>query len=238
PMQMPLTGAGGGLKSTVPDMVKYIEFLLGPGDPVLTEMRKPLFYDEEEGDEYGYFWMVDGDDLMMHNGGTGGSVNWLILLPEIKAGFTVSFNCNSESANDLINRMASSLIMDLLNYPTKNAYYPIRNYVKETPEVWLEKYYQLKKERGKEYNFDDDSMLNDLGYELLGLDKIKEAVEVFQLLVSEFPDSANAYDSLGEGYFVNGQYELALVNYKKSLELNPTNTNAQRMIQKIEQTKK
>ena len=238
PMQMPLTGAGGGLKSTVPDMVKYIEFLLGPGDPKLTEMRKPLFYDEEEGDEYGYFWMVDGDDLMMHNGGTGGSVNWLILLPEIKAGFTVSFNCNSESANDLINRMASLLIMDLLNYPTKNAYYPIRNYVKETPEVWLEKYHQLKKERGKEYNFDDDSMLNNLGYELLGLDKIKEAVEVFQLLVSEFPDSANAYDSLGEGYFVNGQYELALVNYKKSLELNPTNTNAQRMIQKIEQTKK
>ncbi|WP_109434678.1 serine hydrolase [Aquimarina sp. AU119] len=237
PLQMPLTGAGGGLKSTVPDMLKYIGFLLKGNNPVVKEMRKPLFYDEKEGDEYGYFWMVDGDDLMMHNGGTGGSVNWLILLPKINSGFTVSFNYNGNNANDLINNAASLLITDLINYPTKNAYYLIRNYIHKTPDNWIEKYQRLKREHSKEYNFDDGSMLNDLGYELLRLNKTKEAIQVFQLLVSEFPNSANAYDSLGEGYFLNKQYNLSLANYKKSLEFNPENKNGIEMIQKIEEIK-
>lgn len=114
PLKMPLTGAGGGLKSTVPDMLKYIKFLLEDKDSIVAEMRKPLFYDSEEEDEYGYFWMVEGDELLLHNGGTGGSVNWLILLPKINSGFTISFNYNGDEADDLINSLASNLISDLI----------------------------------------------------------------------------------------------------------------------------
>ncbi len=238
PIQMPLTGAGGGLKSTVPDMLKYIEFLLTDNNPVVKEMRKPLFYDDNEGDEYGYFWMIDGDDLMLHNGGTGGSVNWLILLPKMNSGFTVSFNNNGDSAGDLINTIASLLINDLVNYPTKNAYYTIRNYIRDVPDNWQEHYYQLKEEHYKEYNFDEESLFNELGYELLGEGKTKEAIQVFQLQVSEFPTSANAYNSLGEGFYLNNQYNLSIANYEKSLELNPKNNNSMEMIKKIEKLKK
>lgn len=234
PLQTPLTGAGGGLKSTVPDMLKYIKFLLEKDNPVVEEMRKPLFYDENEDDEYGYFWMVDGDDLMLLNGGTGGSVNWLILLPNMNSGFTVSFNYNGDSAGDLINTMASLLITDLLNYPTKNASYLIKKYIYETPDNWVEKYQQLKKYHGKAYNFDDGSLLNNLGYEFLEINKTKEAIQVFELLVSEFPDSSKAYDSLGEGYFLTKQYNRSLSNYKKSLELDPKSKNAIDMIKKLE----
>ena len=80
-------------------------------------------------------------------------------------------------------------------------------------------------------------MLNDLGYELLAQGMNKEAIKVFQLLVSEFPASANAYDSLGEAYYRNNQYSLSLANYKRSIELNPNNHNAIEMVKKIEESR-
>jgi tetratricopeptide (TPR) repeat protein len=64
--------------------------------------------------------------------------------------------------------------------------------------------------------------------------RVNEAVKVFALNVKEKPQSANAFDSLGEGYFSIKNYTLALENYKKSLELNPENTNASNMINKIQ----
>lgn len=78
-------------------------------------------------------------------------------------------------------------------------------------------------------------MLNRIGYELLREDKTNEAIKIFQLLVSEFPNSGNPYDSLAESYFLNEQYDLSLTNYKKALELDPENKNAVMMIQKIEE---
>jgi len=75
--------------------------------------------------------------------------------------------------------------------------------------------------------------LNNLGYALLAKDKVVEAIKIFSLLVSEFPESSNVFDSLGEAYFLNKEYKLALKNYKTSLKLNPNNTNANEMINKI-----
>jgi tetratricopeptide (TPR) repeat protein len=50
---------------------------------------------------------------------------------------------------------------------------------------------------------------------------LKEAIEVFKLNVEAFPQSFNAYDSLGEAFAAAGEQELAVKNYEKSLELNP-----------------
>ena len=51
------------------------------------------------------------------------------------------------------------------------------------------------------------------------------------------PKSGNAYDSLGEAYMTAGKNELALKNYRKSLELDPTNSNAEQMIERIKSRK-
>jgi len=60
-------------------------------------------------------------------------------------------------------------------------------------------YHKLKKEKVESYNFNEDQ-LNTLAYELLGAGKIKEAIQLYELNVQEFPDYANGYDSLGDGY--------------------------------------
>ncbi len=59
------------------------------------------------------------------------------------------------------------------------------------------------------------------------------AIAVFKLNVEQYPDGFNTYDSLGQAYMVNGDLELAIENYEKSLELNPENTNAVQMLERI-----
>jgi cytochrome c-type biogenesis protein CcmH/NrfG len=52
------------------------------------------------------------------------------------------------------------------------------------------------------------------------------AIAVFEANVARFPDSANAYDSLGEAYSAADRKELAIESYERSLKLNPDNANA------------
>jgi len=73
--------------------------------------------------------------------------------------------------------------------------------------------------------------LNGLGYALLRGGKPVEAVAAFLLLVEAFPESANAYDSLGEGYAAAGDTTRAIASYERSLALNPRNRNAERMLE-------
>jgi CubicO group peptidase (beta-lactamase class C family) len=75
-----------------------------------------------------------------------------------------------------------------------------------------------------------EGMINDLGYRLLGQDRIDEAILLFELNVEEHPDSGNVYDSLGEAQKAKGWTEKASANYRRSLEIDPDNDNARRML--------
>jgi hypothetical protein len=59
-------------------------------------------------------------------------------------------------------------------------------------------------------------------------------VEWERLNVQSYPDSSNAYDSLGEAYMKSWQKQLAIENYKKSLEEDPTNDNAKQKPKDLE----
>ncbi|MFT6243427.1 MAG: tetratricopeptide (TPR) repeat protein [Salibacteraceae bacterium] len=87
-------------------------------------------------------------------------------------------------------------------------------------------YHQLKEDHPNDYNFESERELNIYGYSLFQEGKTKEAIEIFKLLVSEFPNTSNPYDNLGEAYLRNGNEEFALLNYEKSVELDPKNMGA------------
>jgi tetratricopeptide (TPR) repeat protein len=76
--------------------------------------------------------------------------------------------------------------------------------------------------------------VNAWGYRLLEREQLKEAIEVFKLNVSLYPESSNTYDSLADGYFAAGDKALAIKNYKRSLELNPKNTHAMERLKELE----
>jgi imidazolonepropionase-like amidohydrolase len=97
----------------------------------------------------------------------------------------------------------------------------------------IARYRQLKKEHPAEYDFSERE-LNALGYQLLNHARIADAIEIFKLNVEMFPQGSNAYDSLGEAYLRNNDRDLAIKNYKKSLELNPKNINAIEVLKKLQ----
>ncbi len=90
----------------------------------------------------------------------------------------------------------------------------------------------MKNTQFDNYDF-RESELNTLGYQLLRMNKIIEAIEIFKLNVEAYPQSSNVYDSLGEAYMIQGNKEQAIMNYEKSLEINPENTNAVEMLKKL-----
>lgn len=71
------------------------------------------------------------------------------------------------------------------------------------------------------------------GYRLMGRDMIEEAVAVFEFNVSLHPESANVYDSLGEARMNAGRTTEGVANYRRSLELNPGNANAEGMLERL-----
>jgi tetratricopeptide (TPR) repeat protein len=79
-----------------------------------------------------------------------------------------------------------------------------------------------------------EDQVNTLGYWLKGKKRLKEAVEVFKMNTEDFPNSSNAFDSLGEVYMDIGDKAAAIKGYQKSLELNPKNTNAVEMLKKLQ----
>ncbi|GAB4050550.1 serine hydrolase [Spirosoma litoris] len=76
--------------------------------------------------------------------------------------------------------------------------------------------------------------LNDWGYRMLnGGGNAQNALEIFKLNVSLYPQSWNVYDSYGEALLKNGRKEEAIAMYKKSVELNPDNQNGKSMLARI-----
>lgn len=93
-------------------------------------------------------------------------------------------------------------------------------------------YHELRAAAPAIYNFDEHE-LDSLGYQFLHINQFKEAIRIFQLNVEAYPQSSNTYDSLGEAYMDDGNKAQAIANYRKSLELNPKNGNAVKMLQKL-----
>jgi CubicO group peptidase (beta-lactamase class C family) len=83
----------------------------------------------------------------------------------------------------------------------------------------------------------NENQMNRIGYDLLSAQRLKDAIEVFKQNVADYPQSANTYDSLAEAYAANGERELAIKNYERSLELNPNNTGGTEALKKLRENK-
>lgn len=66
--------------------------------------------------------------------------------------------------------------------------------------------------------------INLLGYDRLQAGATEDAIELFKLNTEAYPASANAQDSLSDGYLAAGKNDLALAAEEKCLELLPRDT--------------
>ena len=80
--------------------------------------------------------------------------------------------------------------------------------------------------------------INLLGYARIQAGAKDEAIELFKLNIEAYPASANAQDSLSDGYLAAGKNDLALAAEQKCLELLPTDTNGVQFKTQLEQVAK
>lgn len=85
----------------------------------------------------------------------------------------------------------------------------------------LGKVSESEKMMGDAIGIATENELNLYGYQLLNAGNPDKAVEILTLNTQRHPKSANTWDSLGEAYATKGDKKNAIINFKKSLSMNP-----------------
>ena len=241
-LDMSLPYAAGSLYSTVEDLYLWDQALYG--NKILSEDSKKLMFSEQipaGGSHYGYGWGIgkqalgktkDSVQVISHSGGINGFNTLITRYPESR---NLVVMLNNTGGTDLgtmtasINNILHGLEVEMPKKSVAREVLPV--FMDQGTEAGMAKINELKANTAYEVN---ENEINAMGYELLQNGKKKEAIAVFKFNVAQFPDSWNVYDSLGEGYMEDGQKDLAIKNYRKSIEMNPGNTNGKEMLAKIQ----
>ncbi|MFT3920113.1 serine hydrolase [Cloacibacterium sp.] len=182
---------------------------------------------------FGYGWDIIKLDNHNSFGFSGGNVSAYRNFPDSKMSIIVLSNGYKflPVQDQIINHVAGLVDKNFIDEHSLSDEFILSEFLK-TDNQNAEKKYNAIKKKNPQWNF--ENTLNLIGYILLKSDRLNDAIKVFELNLKENPNSANAYDSLGEGYFITGKYDISKKHYLKSLELNPNNDNAKEMLSKIE----
>src|SRR5215213_5279984 len=238
-LDMSIPYAAGSLYSTVEDLYLWDQALYT--DKLLTAQSKELMY-KPFLENYGYGWVIVNASfkqneqpvqMIRHGGGINGFTTTIVRFPKEKNLIVLLDNTGQN-----VDRQAETIARILYNQPYDLPKLSIVPVIEKTInekgiEAGIATYRDLKAKQAATYDFSEPE-LNQLGYQLLRAGKVKEAIEIFKLNVEAYPQGFNTYDSLAEAYRTANERELAITNYKKSLELNPNNINATEVLKRLE----
>jgi tetratricopeptide (TPR) repeat protein len=229
----------GGIISTVKDMLKwdqalYTEKLVSTA--ALAEALRPGSLSDGRAIDYGFGWSIiatDAGKMVAHGGG------WLgfraFFLRDIPSRNTIIQLCNMPgiSRGELVFAINRILHGEDYELPKKSIAELMMEEIRRNGlESALARYRELRQTARDQYTFAERE-LNRVGYELLESGRADDAIEIFKLNIEMYPEAFNVYDSLGEAYMINGDRELAIENYEKSLELNSGNRNARKKLMEL-----
>lgn len=226
---------GNGLAITLPAFIKWSNHLIK--NDLLNQKTKDMMWQPFEygnkKDVFTYGWEINKANNTLSYGFSGGNVSaYRVFLQSNMAIIMLSNGYNFFPAQyHIVNHVAAIIDKNLSDNYSLAAEAIIAEFAKTNNPNAEKKYFTIKAQNPK---WDFENTLNNIGYILVRNSRLDEAIKVFELNVKEHPQSGSVFDSLGEGYLSVKNYPLALQNYKKSLELNPQNTNAINMINKIE----
>lgn len=239
-IDMTIPFSAGSLYSTVEDMYKwdralYTEKILSKAS--IEKMFTPVMND------YGFGWKTGeqpiGDvkkKVVMHSGGIFGFSSMEIRLIDDKNYIMALNNTESGSLDQLTLGITNILYGLEPAKPKKSLATELSKFIKEKGIEKAIIEINAAKEKKDEYKANERE-INQLGYILLQGGKVNEAVEVLKFNTELYPESSNVYDSLGEAYAASGDKEKAILNYKKSIELDPNNENGKETLKKLESGK-
>ncbi|MBK6282171.1 MAG: serine hydrolase [Draconibacterium sp.] len=240
-LDMSIPYAAGSMYSTVEDLYLWDQALYS--EQILPKKYTDLLftpYIPAFGSHYGYGWVIgkapigktnDSLNVTNHGGGINGFNTIITRVPSDKNLIVLLNNTGGAPLNEMSIAISGILYNKPYDLPKKSLAYSL---LKDIKELGINEALTKFNENKSTENYAlREGEMNNAGYELLQAGKVKEAIEVFKINVNSFPKSANVYDSLGEAYMKDGNKDLAIENYKKSLELNPGNQGAVEMLKKM-----
>ncbi|WP_306350830.1 serine hydrolase [Flavobacterium sp. '19STA2R22 D10 B1'] len=236
--------AAGGIYATTTDMLQYLKFHLNEKNDI-AHLSHQVTWRDSESFALGLYWRInttsEGVQKLSHSGGTFGYSSYGVIYPELNIGIIMLTNCSGASSQNDLENTAEKIFNNLYYTPTELAAedFELPRNIKKLRIQLLQRGFNqaiaVAEDLNSQKNKLSEGELNNWGYTLLRSNKKTEALEIFKLNVHLFPKSGNTYDSLAETYENLKNKELALQNYKRSLELDPANSNAVERIKKLEQ---
>lgn len=92
----------------------------------------------------------------------------------------------------------------------------------------VDHYKKISLEFGREIK-PAEEYVNNMAYQFMQMQQMEKSEAFFKLNVKNYPDSFNTYDSLGDFYATSGDKKKAILNYKKSIELNPNSMSKEKL---------
>ncbi len=236
-LDMSLPYAAGSLYSTVEDLALWDQALYS--DKLLSASSKAILFTPYKSG-YAYGWGVyktqigqlkDSVEAMGHQGAVNGFNTSVIRIPKNKHLVLLLNNTGFTNLDAMQNNILKILYDQPFDLPKISVAYVFgRTLVTTSLENALKRYAEIKKQPTYYLN---EGEINGLGYGMIATGRIREAIAVFNLNVIEYPQSFNVWDSRGEAYMLNGEKTKAIMDYKKSLELDPFSMNAIRKLNEL-----
>jgi CubicO group peptidase (beta-lactamase class C family) len=115
PHETILYGADGGIKTTMPDLVNYMQFQLDSTNKTTLTSHSTIYEDKNR--QMAYYWSIRHNDefgtyFSIHGGGFG-SQNWFFILPKYNLGISVITNQSDLETADKLLKTVNGLIKDL-----------------------------------------------------------------------------------------------------------------------------
>jgi CubicO group peptidase (beta-lactamase class C family) len=229
----------GGLYSTVFDLYRWDRALYG--NRIASDETKNLLFARRSA-VTAYGWKTAEEDwgagkhlVLRTTGGLPGFRNLLVRIPHKRRVIILLSNVRGpvdrfDAIAETVNRLLDGVPHDPPRRSVAQMLAPIAH--ASTAEESVARF-QVMRSRPSELELVESEM-NALGYELLSIGKSAAAITVFRLNVESFPQSPNAYDSLGEAFMIAGDKPGAIENYEKVLQLDPGNENAKAMLRKLQ----
>lgn len=241
-IDMSIPYAAGSLYSTVEDLYLWDQALYTNKllSPTSMELLFKSYISTGGKDFYGYGWFISEKDngkntsklkIVEHGGGINGFNTNIVRIPADKNLIVLLNNTGGTVLNEMSNAITAILYQQPFNQPKKSLALELSDvFTEQGITVGTDTYKKLKND--PTYRIKENDM-NQAGYQFLQKGKIKEAIEIFKINAESFPKSGNVYDSLGEAYLADGNKDLAIINYKKSVELDPKNEIGKKVLEEI-----
>lgn len=236
---MPNALGAGQMYSTVEDMLKWDQALYT--NKILSKESKEKMFTPYLAN-YGYGWGIATDTIKgtneitkvtQHSGGINGFNTLFIRLLKNKQMIAIFSNAGNAPLNEMAGEIINILYNQKFNYPKKPISDVIADVIdKDGINAAIDKYRKLKESENDNYDF-SENQLNTLGYSYLQKGDVDIALAVFKLNIEAYPKAFNPYDSYAEALMTKGENEESIQYYKKSLEINPGNTNGIDQLKKL-----